>query len=73
MPLTLAACEAFLLRAAMLAVTGELSVDNWVYLAHLVVYRTTTRLHASDKDKERMASLMRQIEEQKNTLGGAYN
>lgn len=73
MALTLATCEAFLLRAAMLTVVGVLTTDDWVYLAHLVVYRATTRLNASDREKAMMAKRMRQIEEEKNELGSMFN
>jgi len=73
MPLTLPACEAFMLRAARLTIIRELSMDDWVYLAHLVSYRTTTRLSASDRDKELVVRTMRRIAEEKDRLSSAFN
>jgi len=72
-PLTLAAVQEFLLQAAKLAIIGELRADDWVYLAHLIVYRTTTRCGANDKQKAMLAETLHQIEEQKNTLGSMFN
>lgn len=73
MPLTLTMCEMFLLHAAMLTAIGKITIDDWSYLAHLVAYRTTTRCGANDGEKEIVAKVMQQIEEQKNELGPAFN
>ena len=68
MPLTLPACEEFLYQSAIMVITSGITIDDWVYLIHLIAYRTTTRLNASDRDKERMASLMRKIVKEKDRL-----
>jgi len=56
-PLTIRAVEAFLLQAAKLVLIDELRADDWVYLAHLVVYRVTTRRDANDKEKVMLKDL----------------
>lgn len=73
MPLTLNALEAFMYRAARLVIIGELRMDDWVYLAHLIAYRTTTRLNASDKERAVMVSLLRGIDEDKKRLSNMFN
>lgn len=73
MPLTQAACEGFLLQAAKLVIVRELTLDDWVYLLHLVVYRVTTRCGASDNDKALIARTMRRIASQKDELGSVFN
>ena len=72
-PLTMAAIEAFLFQAAKLVVIDELRTDDWVYLAHLIAYRTTTRLNADDKERAMMARLMQRMEEEKNELDCMFN
>ena len=72
-PLTIRAVEAFLLQAAKLVLIDELRADDWVYLAHLVVYRTATRCCASDVQRAMLAETLRQIEREKNMLGNMFN
>lgn len=68
MPLTIATCEEFLLHTAMLAIVRELTTDDWVYLAHLLSYRITTRRGADDKDKAVMESALQRICEKQRLL-----
>jgi len=72
-PLTMRAVEEFLLQAAKLVMIGELRADDWVYLAHLVVYRTATRCCANDEQKAMLAETLRQIEREKDMLGSMFN
>lgn len=72
-PLTMRAVEEFLLQAAKLVIIGELRADDWVYLAHLIVYRTTTRCDASDKEKVMLAKTLQQIEVEKDMLNSMFN
>lgn len=73
MPLTQAAVEAFLLRVAKLVIVREITLDDWVYLAHLVAYRATTRLGATDDQKAILAKLMHRITEDKDGLSSMFN
>lgn len=73
MTLTLEACEAFLLRAAKLAVIREITMDDWIYLAHLVAYRATTRGGANDAEKEAVAKVLRGMVEDKRRLDSMFN
>ena len=73
MTLTMATCEALLLRAAKLAVIREITLDDWVYLAHLIAYRATTRGGANDEEKAVIARTMRKIAEEKNGLDSMFN
>jgi len=73
MSLTLETCEAFLLRAAKLAVIREITMDDWIYLAHLVAYRVTTSCGASDAEKAMMAKVLRGMVEDKRRLDSMFN
>ena len=73
MVLTPATCEAFLYRAAKLVIIRELSMDDWVYLAHLMVYKTTTRCNATDEEKEMLAKELRGIVSEQRRRESMYN
>ena len=73
MPLTLPACEEFLYQSAIMVISSGITIDDWVYLIHLITYRTTTRLNASDRDKERLALTLRKIVKEKDQLNDSCN
>jgi len=73
LPLTMPKVEGFLLQAAKLTLIGELTTDDWVYLAHLVTYRTTTRCGANDREKAMLSAALRKMSREKDTLGSMFN
>ena len=70
LPLTPSSCEAFLYRTAMMAATRVITIDDWIYLARLIMYRTCKMLSANDNANKELVEVFKKIEREKQDLTG---
>ncbi len=72
LPLTPRAYEGFMTRAATLTIIGAITLDDWVYLTHLMVYRATKHPSITAAEKAALLKVLDKMNQQRSGLDGSY-